>query len=53
VIDEIGLNIHPVLLGSGIPLFLNIERQIDLEFVECKTFSNGCVTLSHGVKQVR
>jgi hypothetical protein len=27
VIDEIGLNIHPVLLGSGIPLFLPMERQ--------------------------
>jgi dihydrofolate reductase len=30
VIDEIGLNIHPVLLGSGIPLFLPMERQLDL-----------------------
>ncbi|HSU25281.1 MAG TPA: dihydrofolate reductase family protein, partial [Pyrinomonadaceae bacterium] len=31
LIDEIGFNIHPVLLGSGIPLFHEMNRQIDLE----------------------
>ena len=31
LIDEIGFNIHPVLLGSGIPLFHPMGRQIDLE----------------------
>src|SRR5688572_22949913 len=30
VIDELGLNIHPVLLGSGVPLFYEMTRQIDL-----------------------
>ena len=32
LIDEVGFNIHPVLLGSGIPLFHPMKRQIDLEF---------------------
>jgi dihydrofolate reductase len=50
LIDEIGLNIHPVLLGSGIPLFHPMSRQIDLELRECKTFSNGCVLVSYRVK---
>ncbi len=49
LIDEIGLNIHPVLLGSGIPLFLPMSRQIDLELVECKTFKNGCVLVTYRV----
>jgi dihydrofolate reductase len=50
LIDEIGLNIHPVLLGSGIPLFLEMKRQIDLELLDCKTFKNGCVLVSYRVK---
>ena len=50
VIDEIGLNIHPVLLGSGIPLFLPMERQVNLELRECKPFSNGCVLVLYDVK---
>jgi dihydrofolate reductase len=50
LIDEIGLNIHPVLLGSGIPLFHEMSRQIDLELLECKPFKNGCVFVSYRVK---
>ena len=34
LIDEIGFNIHPVLLGSGIPLFHPMNRQIDLELLQ-------------------
>ena len=43
-------NIHPVLLGSGIPLFLPMDRQIDLELMECKSFKNGCVLVRYRVK---
>jgi dihydrofolate reductase len=50
VIDEIGFNIHPVLLGSGIPLFHPMSRQIDLELRECRAFRNGCVLVSYRVK---
>jgi dihydrofolate reductase len=50
LIDEIGFNIHPVLLGSGIPLFHPMNRQIDLELTECKTFKNGCVLVRYRVK---
>ncbi len=51
VIDEIGFNIHPLLLGSGIPLFHPMVRQIDLELIECKIFKNGCVLVRYGVKR--
>lgn len=51
VIDEIGFNIHPVLLGSGIPLFHEMTRQIDLELLECRAFKNGCVYVLYRVKK--
>src|SRR5437867_7458149 len=31
LIDEIGICVHPVLLGSGIPLFHEMKKQINLE----------------------
>lgn len=49
VIDEIGFNIHPVLLGSGIPLFHEMSRQIDLDLIECRPFKNGCVYVLYRV----
>jgi dihydrofolate reductase len=49
LIDEFGVNIHPVLLGSGIPLFGEMERRVDLKLRECKPFKNGCVMLSYDV----
>ena len=50
LVDEIGLNIHPVLLGAGIPLFHQMKRQIDLELRECRRFTNGCVFVRYRVK---
>lgn len=50
LIDEIGFNIHPVLLGSGIPLFYEMSRQIDLELKECRQLSQGCVYVTYLVK---
>jgi dihydrofolate reductase len=50
VVDEIGFNIHPVLLGSGIPLFHAMKRQIDLELLECRPFKNGCILVRYRVK---
>jgi dihydrofolate reductase len=50
LIDEIGFNIHPVLLGAGIPLFHEMNHQIDLELLEGKPFKNGCVLVTYRVK---
>ena len=50
LVDEFGVNIHPVLLGSGIPLFCDMDRRIDLELLECKQLENGCVFLNYAVK---
>ncbi len=50
LIDEIGFNIHPVLLGAGVPLFHPMNRQIDLELRECRPFKNGCVYVTYRVR---
>jgi dihydrofolate reductase len=50
LIDEIVLNIHPVLLGSGIPLFHEMKRQIDLKFLGSRKLKDGCLVVSYRVK---
>ena len=50
VIDEVGFNIHPTILGSGIPAFKKMSRQIDLELVECRAMKSGCVYVYYKVK---
>jgi len=50
VIDEVGFNIHPLLLGSGIPCFHKTATQTHLELVDCKQLKNGCVYVLYNVK---
>ncbi|MFL6468149.1 MAG: dihydrofolate reductase family protein [Pyrinomonadaceae bacterium] len=51
VIDEVGFNIHPVLLGGGIPAFHKMSGQIDLELTECRAMESGCVYVYYKVKK--
>jgi dihydrofolate reductase len=53
LIDEIGFNIHPVLLGSGIPHFHPMSRQINLELLDCRALKNSCVYLTYQVRRPR
>ena len=50
LIDEVGFNIQPVLLGAGIPAFHPMSRPIDLELKECRRFANGCVYVMFRVR---
>lgn len=50
LIDEIGLHIHPVLLGSGSPAIPPVSRRIGLELIESRTFKNGGLLVSYRVK---
>lgn len=45
LIDEFQLVVHPILLGSGPPLFENLEERIDLQLLKTKTFECGAVAL--------
>lgn len=50
LIDEIRINVHPVLLGSGVPLFLDPRRRVALELLESRTIDGGCLCNSYRVK---
>lgn len=51
LIDEYKAFVCPVLVGSGVPFFATLERQVDLELVETRTFESGVVYLRHRVKR--
>ncbi|AKH82352.1 deaminase [Streptomyces sp. CNQ-509] len=51
LIDEYRIRVNPVLLGGGTPFFARIERQVDLELVETRTFDSGVVYLHHRVRR--
>jgi dihydrofolate reductase len=45
LIDEYQFCVLPVVLGKGLPLFINIRDRIDLKLIRTKTFGCGAVTL--------
>ena len=45
LIDEYQLCIHPVIAGSGLPLFKNISEKVTLKLVNTKTFGAGAIVL--------
>jgi dihydrofolate reductase len=45
LIDEFQLCIHPVVAGSGMPLFENIDHRTILKLIKTKIFSGGAVIL--------
>jgi len=51
VIDVVGLNIHPILLGAGVPLFRDAGRRIQLTLTESRTLAGGCVLATYRVKR--
>jgi dihydrofolate reductase len=49
LIDEYRARVCPVLLGGGMRFFPQLERRVDLELVETRTFSSGVVYLRYRV----
>ena len=47
LIDEYQVYIHPVILGSGTPMFPKLDKEITLQFVERRTFGSGVVMLRY------
>jgi len=50
LIDEYRININPIVLGSGIPLFKNISDQVNLKLLKVTAFESGVTGLHYAVK---
>jgi dihydrofolate reductase len=47
LVDEYRLSIHPIILGSGKPLFVDINERKGFELTDVKRFSSGVVQLCY------
>jgi len=47
VVDEFWIFVNPVLLGQGVPLFMDITESVQLTLVETRTFDNGVIALHY------
>lgn len=45
LVDEFRLSVHPVILGEGKPLFMDIRQRQNLKLVDARAFSSGVVQL--------
>ena len=45
LVDEFRLSVHPVILGEGKPLFIDLHERVNLKLVDTKSFSSGVVQL--------
>jgi dihydrofolate reductase len=53
LIDEVGLNIHPILLGGGIPMFPAPGPRVSLKLLNSRVLSGGCVLANFQVQHHR
>lgn len=47
LIDEYQLVTHPVILGSGLPIFTDLAKPLDLKLVDLKAFPKGIVVRTY------
>ncbi|WP_108879398.1 dihydrofolate reductase family protein [Anderseniella sp. Alg231-50] len=51
LISDMTLTHIPVLIGEGLPLFGKLDRDIDLEHLETRSFPSGLVSSTYRVRQ--
>jgi dihydrofolate reductase len=49
LVDEVGFNIHPILLGSGVPAFRDPGHRVKLRLTECRQIEGGCILTKYAV----
>ena len=50
LIDELIIKLHPVVFGSGIPLFGQSTKSVGLELYDTRGFDSGVLVLSYKIK---
>ncbi len=45
LVDEFRLSVHPVILGEGKPLFIDVKQRLNLKMIHTRKFSSGVVQL--------
>ncbi len=51
LVDEFKLSVHPVILGDGRPLFIDIKQRLNLKLINTRTFSSGVVQLIYNLNR--
>jgi dihydrofolate reductase len=49
LVDDVGLNIHPILLGSGVPVFRDPGHHVAFTLTECRQLDGGCVLVKYAL----
>ncbi len=49
LIDEYLLNVNPVILGNGKPLFKNMNDKINLKLLSAEIFNSGVIGFHYSV----
>lgn len=49
LVDEVGLNIHPILLGSGVPVFRDPGHRVAFTLTGCRQMDGGCVAVKYAL----
>lgn len=52
LVDELWLSVHPILLGSGKPLFRPQDSRTQLILLENKTYETGLVSLRYRIDNI-
>lgn len=47
LVDEMALAVHPLILGSGKPLFQQIPNRVPLQLINTKTYPSGLIMMSY------
>ena len=50
LVDEIRITLHPLLLGSGIPMFRPLSSRVQLSLIEARPIAEDCVFVRYRVE---
>jgi dihydrofolate reductase len=51
LIDVYRISVHPIVLGSGKPLFANLKERVHLKLMKTNTFKSGVVQLIYEARR--